>query len=99
MAPKVLLAQMGQRGIGRVHPHAGWRVVILLLIGLVLLALIAAVIALFVRSGRGPSAGALPPEGPVGGAASQARVLLDHRYAGGEIDTAEYQERRTALDA
>lgn len=49
--------------------------------------------------GVAPPEGGDPPGGPEGGAGSrtEARRILDERYARGELTTAEYRERIEAL--
>lgn len=63
-----------------------WIFLVLLIVGIVLL-----VVALV----RGLGGGSRPPG--VADGAARARAILDERYARGEIDTTEYQERLRAL--
>ncbi|MHB1064062.1 MAG: SHOCT domain-containing protein [Georgenia sp.] len=63
----------------------GWIFVVLLIVGIALL-----VVALV----RGLGGGGTRPPGADRG---RARALLDERYARGEIDTTEYQERLREL--
>lgn len=67
----------------------GWLFMILVLVGIVLL-----VVALI----RGGSSGGRQGPRTGGGQRSRARELLDERYARGEIDGAEYDERRRRLE-
>ncbi|GAA4287665.1 SHOCT domain-containing protein [Georgenia daeguensis] len=62
-----------------------WVILLVVLVGVVVLVAVLA---------RGQSGGA--PRTPEQGRSS-ARAILDERYARGEIDTAEYQERLRAL--
>jgi len=66
----------------------GWLFLALLLAGLVVL------VVLLVRlvGGRDGGQGPRPP------VRSRARELLDERYARGEIDATDYEERRRRLD-
>jgi len=63
----------------------GWLFLALLVVGVVLL-----VVLLVMMLVRGSSGGREEPR-PTG--RSRARELLDERYARGEIDTADYQDR------
>lgn len=66
----------------------GWIFVTLVVIGFVLL-----IVVLVRLVGRG---GQQPPH--TGGQRSRALEILDERYARGEIDATEYDERRNRLD-
>ena len=76
----------------------GWMWVfwLLLVLGTVLLVFV------LVKALSGSSGGASRQGGstrsPTGVGPQQAREILDERYARGEIDTQEYQERRQALE-
>lgn len=71
----------GWQGMGWVGMVWGWVFLVVLIVGVVLL-----VIAL--TRGRGGGKAERQPTGR-----SRAREILDERYARGELDTAEYQER------
>jgi putative membrane protein len=71
--------------------YGAWWGVGMMFISLIVLALIVVGIVFVVRS---PSQGAQPPQTPV---ASRALDLLDERFARGEIDQSEYEERRRIL--
>lgn len=81
--------------MGRNWDHMGgwnmgwsWLFLILLVVGIVLL------VVVLVRVLRQP-----PPENMGSPRSSRsAREMLDERYARGEIDTAEYDERRQRLE-
>ncbi|WP_206680299.1 SHOCT domain-containing protein [Flaviflexus huanghaiensis] len=64
----------------------GWVFLVILIIGIVVLATIL-IRQLTTRDSR-----------PEQGSAIRARELLDERYARGEIDSSEYDERRRRLD-
>lgn len=64
----------------------GWLFLALVVIGVI--ALVVALVRLTARGDRGP----------VPTARGRARDVLDERYARGEIDTADYDERRRRLD-
>ena len=76
----------------------GWMWVFWLLLvvgtGLVVFVLVKALSGSPGRTSR--QGGSAPP--PTGVGPQQAREILDERYARGEIDTQEYQERRRALE-
>lgn len=74
---------MGWWGMG-----LSWLVLAVLLVGIVVLIIV--LLRLFVVRDAQHS----PPHADAG----RARAILDERYARGEIDTAEYEERRTRLD-
>lgn len=80
---------MGNMNWGHMGGGAGWGWVFLaiLLIGVAVLA----VVLVRVLAGRGGPT-------PDGGGRSQARQILDERYARGEIDVEEYDERRRRLN-
>ncbi len=63
----------------------GWLFLSVLMVGVVLLVVLLVMVLV-----RGSSAGKTDPR-PTG--RSRARGILDERYARGEIDTAEYQDR------
>jgi len=67
----------------------GWFFLALMVVGLVVLV----VVLVRLLSGRGqrPNGASLPGR-------SRAREVLDERYARGEIDDTEYDERRRRLD-
>jgi putative membrane protein len=68
-----------------------WLFGLLLVVGLVLLAvLVVRSLAGGTGSGAPSAPGPLPP--------SQAREILDERYARGEVSTEEYHERLRSLD-
>ncbi len=75
----------GWQGMGSGGMVWGWLFFVILVVGVVLL-----VIALL-RGRRGGGA----EQRPTG--RSRAREILDERYAHGEIDTAEYQDRLQQL--
>lgn len=86
------LAQMGPR---REHMDWGegpawWMVTMMIVFGVALLGVVVWGIIALARSGRGQSGGS-PSQGP------SARDILDRRYAAGEIDTADYEERKRLL--
>ena len=70
---------------------SGWGIAIMVVGGVLIIALVIAVIVLVTRSGRPNSAAAHSSTSPT------ARDILDRRYAAGEIDTAEYDERKRSL--
>jgi putative membrane protein len=72
----------------------GWLFFLLLLAGVVLL--VVAVVRLLSGEGRGSKRGPGGTHGPAHGV-DRAREILDERYARGEIDAAEYQERLRVL--
>ncbi len=93
------LARAG--GVGQDYGHEmmwgswGWGMVLGPIMMIVFVAVIIAVVVLIVRALSGPSQGGsmLPPPGP-------SRTPLDivkERYARGEIDKEEYEEKRRAL--
>lgn len=67
----------------------GWLFLALLIVGLVVLV----VVLVRLLSGRGPRPDDARPSGR-----SRAREVLDERYARGEIDDTEYDERRRRLE-
>ncbi|MFN8051801.1 MAG: hypothetical protein U0Q22_10215 [Acidimicrobiales bacterium] len=80
------LAQFRAGGMHDGHP---------VVIGLLVLAIIALVVYGFVQLGKGaagatPAAPAGPSPGPSAAAGSSARIILDERFARGEIDSATY---------
>ena len=83
-------------GLGR-----GW----MWLVWPLLIIAVVALVALLVRSGgrreRTGGPPVAPPTHPADGPGGQsaARRILDERYARGEIDEQDYQERRRRLDA
>lgn len=76
-----------------------WLLWLLVLAGVVVLVVV--LVRLASAGGTSPSDGAghrgATPGTPAGGV-SRARTILEERYARGEIDTAEYQERLGNLD-
>lgn len=66
----------------------GWLLMAMLLAGLIVL------VVLLVRMPGGRDSRSIPRPSARG----RARELLDERYARGEIDSAEYDERRRRLD-
>jgi putative membrane protein len=92
-----VLAQMG----GRYDDHMGWDdgsswVMVGVMI-IVAVAVVGAVVWAIVFASRstGPSGTPAPTTSP--SQQPTARLLLDERYARGDIDTEEYRERRSAL--
>jgi putative membrane protein len=73
--------------------HGDWMWVGMAFWILTLLALIALVTWLALRSGAGARQEPPRPKVPA------ARAILDERYARGEIDDEEYRRRRSVLDA
>lgn len=67
----------------------GWLFVILLLVGLVVLL----IVLVRLLSSRGAQ-----KDSPPGSGRAPARDILDERYARGEIDDLEYENRRRRLD-
>ncbi|RMB57078.1 SHOCT domain-containing protein [Tessaracoccus antarcticus] len=67
----------------------GWLFLVILVVGVVVLVVLLVMVVV-----RGASGGRAEPRstGP-----SRAREILDERYARGEIDTAEYQDRLQQL--
>ena len=95
----VLLAQMGPGYRDHMDGNDGthwWMVGLMILIGVVLIGFIIWAIIATTQAGRvqaaPPASGTAAP--PVG---SSARVILDERFARGEIDAAEYEERKRLL--
>jgi putative membrane protein len=75
----------------------GWLGAILgLIILLLIIAVLGAVLAYLVRTLRRPSPSATPAAGGHGSTA-QALQILDERYARGEIDQEDYEQRRRTL--
>jgi len=70
-----------------------WMVVMMSIFAIAVLAAIVWGIVLVSRSGRGHT-GAPPAATPSG---PSPRDILDRRYANGEIDTADYEERKSKL--
>ena len=86
------LAQMGQRAgdhMGRWGNGRGWMLLVALLFGLVLVGLMVWGIIAITRSNKAKAAA--PPPG------SSPLDILAQRYARGEIDTADFEERKRAL--
>lgn len=92
-----VLAQMG----GRYDDHMGWDdgsswVMVAIMI-IVMVAVVGGIVWAIVFASRSTSssgthaASTPPPQQPT------ARLVLDERFARGEIDTEEYRERRSAL--
>ena len=88
------LAQMG----GGYNDHMDWNdgpswwmVVVMIVITVAVVGGIIWAIVFASRSADRAGPSAAPPAGPT------ARDLLDQRYARGEIDTADYEERRSTL--
>ncbi len=70
------------------------------LLGMVfILALLAGVIAAIVYFARGAGRGERMPDGSRGVTEDRALAALRERYARGEIDRAEYEERRAVLSS
>lgn len=75
----------------------GWLGAILgLIILLLIIAVLGAVLAYLVRALRRPSPSATPAVGGHG-STTQALQILDERYARGEIDQEDYEQRRRVL--
>ena len=90
------LAQQMMRGGGRMDWDDGtpWGMVIaMIVLAVLVVGLIVWAIVFASRKSAAPAAAvpAAPASGP------SARELLDQRYARGEIDTADYEERRSKL--
>lgn len=76
-----------------------WLLWLLVLVGIVLLVVV--LVRFLSGSGTSPGDGPSrsgPAVGPPQTGSSRARAILEERYARGEIDTAEYQERLGNLD-
>jgi putative membrane protein len=107
MIATAVLAQMAQRGPRNIDwgdTGRPWGMVIVMILLAALL--VGAIVWAFVyasRSSRRPSVtatapGAAPVGAPVAPAGPSPREILDLRYARGETDTADYEERRAKLD-
>ena len=86
-----VLAQMGPGYRDHMDGNDGtqwWLVGMMIVLGVVLIGAIVWAIVAMTRAGRGPAA---PPAG------SSARQILDERFARGEIEAAEYEERKRLL--
>ncbi|MGJ7439698.1 SHOCT domain-containing protein [Aquipuribacter sp. MA13-6] len=75
----------------------GWVWVFWLLLVAGTLLLVFVLVKTLSRSSAGREQGGSAPP-PTGAGPQRAREVLDERYARGEIDTQEYQERRRALE-
>lgn len=79
----------------------GWLMMSVLI--LVCLAVVGVLVYVLLRASGTTQAGPAGPAGPTGQgsaappARSAAELMLDERFARGEIDQPEYQQRRTAL--
>jgi len=94
-----VLAQMGPGYRDHMDGNDGahwWMVGMMILFGAVLIGVIVWAVIATTRAGRGPAAPAAPSmaAAPAG---SSARNILDERFARGEIDPAEYEERKRLL--
>lgn len=65
---------------------------------LIMIAVVAGVIVLIVLAVRGRGGASSPPGAPPGGAQKTAIDILKERFARGEIDREEYEERRRLLE-
>jgi putative membrane protein len=93
---KTTLVQAGRYG-NEVQRHRGGRFLVAIMI-LLLIALIGVAIwSLVVRTRHAKLATAAGQPGSPTVSASNARSILDERFARGEIDGAEYEERRRLL--
>ena len=94
------LAQMGPYGdhMDWDDGPSWWMVTIMAVFGILLVALVVMAIVYMARhtSTTGPVSAAQVASPST--ATSSARAILDERLARGEIDVAEYEERRRALD-
>lgn len=100
MLAMILSQMMGGYDDGNWHNgSSGWAIAMMIVVGLVVVGLVITVIVLVTRSGRShPSAaGATLSHAPNAPGSPTARDILDHRYAAGEIDTTEYEERKRVL--
>lgn len=90
-----LLARMdGFRGhMGWDHDRPGWRIAIMIVLFALLIGVAVWAVVRATRASHAPTA---PPAG-VSNAGSAARDILDQRFARGEIDSTEYEERRRVL--
>jgi len=94
-----VLAQMGPGYRDHMDGNDGthwWMVGMMIVLGVVLIGAIVWAIVAMTRAGRGPAAPTAPVTAapPVG---SSARQILDERFARGEIEAAEYEERKRLL--
>jgi putative membrane protein len=100
VATRSMLAQMTTRGQHMEWGDSGrsWGMVIVMIVLAVVLvgAVVWAVVYASKASSRNAPAAA-PGAGPVASSPTP-REVLDLRYAQGEIDTADYEERRAKLD-
>jgi putative membrane protein len=84
-----LTQRYGDRMGGYDNQRSGWMIVLMVIFGVALIgAIIWGAIAVS-RSGRHQ-----PPAAPSG---PSPREILDQRYARGELDTADYEERKRLL--
>jgi len=95
----VVLAQMDPGYRDHMDGNDGthwWMVGMMILFGVVLIGAIVWAIVATTRAGRGPAATPAPGvAAPAMG--SSARNILDERFARGEIDATEYEERKRLL--
>lgn len=88
------LGQMGGNysdGMDWEHGHSWWMVMLMIVITVAVVGGIIWAIVFSLRTSNRSGTTAAPPVAP------NARDLLDLRYARGEIDTADYEERRSRL--
>lgn len=77
-----------------------WMLVLIAVLVVAVIALVVWLVIMMNRARTGVTSGtasavAAPPSTPIG---PTARQILDERYARGEIDTADYEERRSKLE-
>jgi len=107
MIATAALAQMTQRGPRNMHwgdNGRPWGMVIVMIVLAALL--VGGIVWAFVYASRSSrratgataSPAAVPAGGTIPSAGPSPREILDLRYAKGEIDTADYEERRAKLD-
>lgn len=91
------MAQYGQWGYGHQGwGHGGWA---MMLGGVLMLGIVVLVILAIVALARGLLGGHRHGRGPRDASERRAIDVLDERYARGEIDHDEYEERRRRLSA
>ena len=95
-----ILAGIGHHDRGHMDWDDGsgwWMAVIMLVSGLVIIAVIVWGVVTTTRSHQTAAAPTLAGGAPI--RESSARQILDERFARGEIDAAEYEERRRLLQS